>query len=203
MDFNQEIMEMAEKIAQASLVQIDDIPKIDLYMEQVLSFLEQEMGDSLRQKDETVFTKTMVNNYTKEGILPRPQKKKYNKSHIIMLTYIFILKQILSIQDIKAFFALMDDKEQLEPLYRIFLESVHDYQEEYSAFVSHQLERIGEKFKENGLHDEKMKKMAFISLMSLAAMSNKMICSMLLDHSVLKEDEQQIKQPQTSNNEIF
>lgn len=193
MDLNQEILELADKIANAPLVQIDDIPKIDLYMEQVLSFLEQEMGDSLRHKDETVFTKTMVNNYTKEGILPRPQKKKYNKSHIITLSYIFILKQILSIQDIKAFFTLMDDKEQLEPLYRVFQETINDYRNEYCTFVSHQLQRIDEKFAQNGLDDEKMKIMAFISLMSFEAMSNKMICSMLLENAVPKEEAAQIK----------
>lgn len=190
MDLNREITETAEKIAYAPLVQIEDIPKIDLYMEQVLSFLEQEMGDALRHKDETVFTKTMVNNYTKEGILPRPQKKKYNKSHIITLAYIFILKQILSIQDIKTFFSLMDDQEQLEPLYRVFLETVDDYRQEYSGFVTRQLERIDEKFAQNGIDDDKMKIMAFVSLMSLEAMSNKMICSTLLDNAPAKEEAQ-------------
>lgn len=186
-ELDTEILELAEKIVNAPLVNVDDIPKIDLYMEQVLSFLEQEMGDSLRHKDETVFTKTMVNNYTKEGILPRPQKKKYNKMHIITLTYIFILKQILSIQDIKAFFSLLEDKEQLEPLYQVFHETVDDYRREYCGFISERMARIGSKFESHGIEDEKMKRMTFISLMSLEAMANKMICSQLLEKDGAKD----------------
>lgn len=186
MNLNNEIMELTEKIINSSFINVDDIPKIDLYMEQVLSFLEQEMDGSLRSKEEPVFTKTMVNNYTKEGILPRPQKKKYNKTHIIMLAYIFMLKQILSIQDIKTFFTLLEDKEQLEPLYRITCEMADDYRREYSDFVAQRIEKIDETFERHGIDDENMKLMAFISMMAHEAMANKMICGQLL-----KPDEKQ------------
>lgn len=194
MKLNDEIMELTEKIINSPLINVDDIPKIDLYMEQVLSFLEQEMGDPLRSKDEPVFTKTMVNNYTKEGILPRPQKKKYNKTHIITLTYIFVLKQILSIQDIKAFFNLLEDGERLEQLYRISCEMSDDYRREYSEFVSGRIAKIDEAFERHGVDDESMKLMAFISLMSHEAMANKMICSRLLKQEEKRDEENDEKQ---------
>ena len=101
MSYREDILKLTNEVVDLKLVRQDDIPKIDLYMEQMLSFLEQEMGDTLRQNDEKVFTKTMVNNYAKAGILSRPEKKKYNKHHIISLVYIFLLKQVLSIQYIK------------------------------------------------------------------------------------------------------
>lgn len=191
MDIAQAISQATEKIAASQLLNADDIPKIDLYMEQVLSLLEQEMGNSLRREDEVVFTKTMVNNYTKEGVLPRPEKKKYNKQHIIMLAYIFVLKQILSIQDVKAFFSLLTDDDSLEPLYSIFYETVNDYREEYSRLVDNRLEKIEEKLASHGVQNDEMKLMMFISLLCVEAFANKMICSRLLaDVQTDKESEE-------------
>ena len=90
---NDRITDFVENVLDAELLRVENIPKIDLYMEQMISFLEEEIGGMLRRSDESVFTKTMVNNYTKFGILPRPDKKKYNRRHMIYLIYIFLLKQ--------------------------------------------------------------------------------------------------------------
>ena len=77
-DLKDETLRRAQELADFKLLSSGDIPKIDLYMEQVTSLLEQEMGPSLRRKDESVFTNTMINNYSKEGVLPRPENKRYN-----------------------------------------------------------------------------------------------------------------------------
>ena len=74
-DLKDETLRRAQELADFKLLSSGDIPKIDLYMEQVTSLLEQEMGPSLRRKDESVFTNTMINNYSKEGVLPRPEKQ--------------------------------------------------------------------------------------------------------------------------------
>lgn len=185
------IMDFANRIINLKLVQIEDIPKIDLYMEQTISFLEQEMGDTLRRNDEAVFTKTMVNNYTKFGILPRPEKKKYNRDHIISLVYIFLLKQILSIQDIKSFFTLLGEErpenEKLETMYAIFSEMVEDVKPDIASTMKKHLDKIDEKFQQNGIEDDKLKIMAFISIMALEANINKMICNQLLDVFVVTD----------------
>ena len=62
-DLKDETLRRAQELADFKLLSSGDIPKIDLYMEQVTSLLEQEMGPSLRRKDESVFTNTMINNY--------------------------------------------------------------------------------------------------------------------------------------------
>lgn len=102
-DLKDETLRRAQELADFKLLSSGDIPKIDLYMEQVTSLLEQEMGPSLRRKDESVFTNTMINNYSKEGVLPRPENKRYNRRHIITLIYIFLLKQNLPMPEIKTF----------------------------------------------------------------------------------------------------
>ena len=117
----EEIRRMVEEVANTPLIQTRDIPKVDLYMEQVISFFDQELRAFARDPDDKIFTNTMINNYAKAGILPRPDKKRYNRRHLITLTYIFLLKQVLSIQDIGDFFNLMGntDQQELEAFYEL------------------------------------------------------------------------------------
>ena len=67
----------------------DDIPDIEMYMEQLTGFMDEQLGGNLRNKEDKVLTKNMINNYTKNGLLPPPDKKKYNQNHLILLIYIY------------------------------------------------------------------------------------------------------------------
>lgn len=81
----------------------EDIPNIDLYMDQVTTFMESRLRSSARHPDEDkILTKTMINNYTKNDLLPPPVKKKYSKEHVLLLIFIYYYKGILSINDIQA-----------------------------------------------------------------------------------------------------
>ena len=90
-DLKDETLRRAQELADFKLLSSGDIPKIDLYMEQVTSLLEQEMGPSLRRKDESVFTNTMINNYSKEVCSP-PENNATTAAILITLIYIFLLK---------------------------------------------------------------------------------------------------------------
>ncbi|MCR5527336.1 MAG: DUF1836 domain-containing protein [Lachnospiraceae bacterium] len=79
----------------------EDIPNLDLYMDQLITFMEKKLSNTKRNPDDKIMTKTMVNNYAKSGLLPPPEKKKYNKDHIMILFFIYYFKNILSINDIK------------------------------------------------------------------------------------------------------
>ena len=92
----------------------EDIPDIGLYMDQVTTFMESKLGDGKRYSDDKVMTKTMINNYTKNHLLPPSDRKKYSRSHIILMIMIYYLKNILSITDIKTV---------LEPLAEDFFDS--------------------------------------------------------------------------------
>lgn len=81
----------------------DDIPSIDLYMDQVTTFMDSELQASVRYPGEDkILTKTMINNYTKNDLLPPPVKKKYSKEHVLLLIFIYYYKGILSIGDIQT-----------------------------------------------------------------------------------------------------
>lgn len=91
----------------ASLERIDyikpqEIPNIDLYMDQVTTFMEEHLRSSKRYPEDKILTKTMINNYAKNRLLPSPEKKKYSKEHILLLIYIYYYKGILSIGDIQS-----------------------------------------------------------------------------------------------------
>lgn len=78
----------------------EDIPNIDLYMDQVTTFMDTQLEHSKRYGDDKILTKTMINNYSKNHLLPPSDKKKYSKEHILLLIFIYYLKNILSIRDI-------------------------------------------------------------------------------------------------------
>jgi len=89
-------------LEQTILIDSDDIPAIDLYMDQVTTFMDKHLGSSKRFDEDKIITKTMINNYAKNELIPSPEKKKYSKEHILMLIFIYYFKNILSINDIKT-----------------------------------------------------------------------------------------------------
>lgn len=78
----------------------NELPKLDLYLDQLVNILEKNLKYYIGNKDETIITKTMINNYVKQGLIKAPKKKKYSRLHIATLFVICILKQIYSISDI-------------------------------------------------------------------------------------------------------
>ena len=93
---------MLEGISNMDYVRSEDIPNIELYMDQVTSFMDEQLSSSKRYDDDKILTKTMINNYAKNNLLPPPVKKKYSKEHVVVMIFIYYFKNILSISDIQA-----------------------------------------------------------------------------------------------------
>jgi len=87
-----------------------DVPNIDLYMDQVTSFMEDQLKSSKRYDEDKVLTKTMINNYAKSELLPAPVKKKYSKEHLLLLTFIYYFKNILTMKDIELLLKPITEK---------------------------------------------------------------------------------------------
>lgn len=84
-------------------MKMEDIPNIDLYMDQVTTLMEEHLRQSTRYPDQDkILTKTMINNYAKNDLLPPPVKKKYSKEHVLVLIFIYYYKGLLSISDIQT-----------------------------------------------------------------------------------------------------
>ena len=103
-------MKEFKDMMQQDYISAADIPEIDLYVDQIITLLEGNLGKNKRTPDEKVITKTMVNNYSKDGMLKRIKGKKYSKQHIMMILLICGLKRGMAVQDIARIFAGLDDR---------------------------------------------------------------------------------------------
>lgn len=91
-----------ESIGRIDYVRPADIPNIELYMDQVTTFMEEELQSTKRYESDKILTKTMINNYAKNNLLPPPIKKKYSKEHVLVLIFVYYFKNLLPIKDIEA-----------------------------------------------------------------------------------------------------
>ena len=108
---NMEIDELWNVLDNFKYIKVEDIPNIDLYMDQVTTFMDKRLRSVTRNPGEDkVLTKTMINNYAKNNLLPSPEKKKYSKEHMLLLIFIFYFKNILSISDIQTLLQPMTEK---------------------------------------------------------------------------------------------
>ena len=96
------IRNILERVSGIGYVKPEDIPNIDLYMDQVTTFMEEQLASTKRYDEDKILTKTMINNYAKNNLLPSPEKKRYSREHILMLIFIYYFKNILSISDIQT-----------------------------------------------------------------------------------------------------
>lgn len=106
-----EFMEfLLEDLKSIDYIKPEDIPNIALYMDQVTTFMDEQLAASKRYEDDKILTKTMINNYAKNNLLPPPEKKKYSREHVLTLVFIYYFKNILSISDIQAILNPITDK---------------------------------------------------------------------------------------------
>lgn len=101
-DTRELIRSMLNKLSQMDYIRPESIPDIELYMDQITTFMDTQLASSKRHPEDKILTKTMINNYAKNNLLPPPVKKKYSKEHVLMLIFIYYFKNILSIGDIEA-----------------------------------------------------------------------------------------------------
>ena len=118
-----EIKEFKEMLANAGPEEWKDIPDIDLYMDQVISYMARQHIGLGPAGDETL-TSAMINNYIKSGIMPRAKGKKYNREHIAYLTSICLLKQVLSVSETGFLLERATAETPVEDLYKKYRENV-------------------------------------------------------------------------------
>ena len=109
-DVRTSLNHILKEFSELDYVHPEDIPNIDLYVDQVTTFIESQLESVKRNDDEKILTKTMINNYTKSHVLPSPEKKKYSKDHVLTLILIYYLKSFLSIKDIQTLLQPVTDK---------------------------------------------------------------------------------------------
>ena len=119
----EKILDCEKEVKNFHLLRWNEIPNIDLYIDQVVSLLDNYLSNYIKSdsdKDDKIVTKTMINNYVKYSVINPPINKKYNKEHIAYLFVIFILKQIYSIEEIKKLISLALKTSSVEQAYNRF-----------------------------------------------------------------------------------
>lgn len=87
---------LQERLRTQRPVEWDQLPDFSLYMDQVLSYMDRQV---IRFDEDDGLTAAMVNNYTKSGLVPRAEGKKYGREHLAYLTAICVLKRVMSTRD--------------------------------------------------------------------------------------------------------
>lgn len=123
-----DLNEILKGLSNITEIKPSDIPDIDLYMDQVTTFIDNKLGSEKRSKKDKLLTKTMINNYSKAKILTPSKNKKYNKQQMIQLILIYYLKQILSIGDVEDLFTPLlniaeDNSTLVEDIYCTYLQA--------------------------------------------------------------------------------
>lgn len=126
----EEINEILQALMVNPIISADKIPDIQLYMDQVTTFAEDNLSPLKRNEEDKLLTKTMINNYAKFNLIKPPIKKKYDKDSIINLILIYHLKNIISINDIKTILNNVDEGEN-QQLYEIFTEMQKNNEESF------------------------------------------------------------------------
>ena len=171
---NQEFVNsLLQRLAKLNDIKPGDVPNIDLYMDQVTTFMDEHLSDVKRYEDDKILTKTMINNYTKNDLLPPPVKKKYSKEHIYVLTFIYYLKNILSISDIQKLLNPLTDKffnkEELPDLESIYSE-IYNMEKAQIASLSKDVVERTQVAKEAFLDVENEEDKDFLQLFSLVGL---------------------------------
>ncbi len=104
------INSILSSVSRVDYIKLEDIPNIDLYMDQVTTFMESQLAASKRYPEDKILTKTMINNYAKNDLLPSPEKKRYSREHLLLLIFIYYFKSILSISDIQTLLGPVTEK---------------------------------------------------------------------------------------------
>ena len=183
-------------------VQPEEIPNIDLYMDQVTTFMEEHLKDSKRYEEDKVLTKTMINNYAKNNLLPPPVKKKYSRDHMLMLIFIYYFKSLLSFRDIEELFRPItvkhftshDSSLSLEDIYREVSSLEEREMEHLKADVSAKFSRAMDTFKDCPAREgeqEYLRLFSFICELSFDVYLKMRLIEKIADQ--LREDEPPLK----------
>ena len=130
------IMDIIGKLKNIDYINPEDIPNIDLYMDQVTTFMDAELSSTKRYPEDKILTKTMINNYSKAKVITPVKGKKYTKEQIIQMLIIYQLKNNLSIQEIKDLLTpIYENNDDLSNLYDHFIDIKHSLNSQLQKMI--------------------------------------------------------------------
>src|SRR4051794_6172135 len=174
---------------------LDEIPNIDLYMDQVIQLFENKFNESKRNQEDKILTKTMINNYAKGKLIFPIKNKKYSKEHLILMSLIYQLKAALSINDIQVTLngvnkKIIKEDIELDSFYTSYLSLSQKNVVDFNKDIDERVKNVKEELtKMADKHSPYLEQVLMIS--SLVHMSNlyRKVAEKLVDEIVVEKEE--------------
>ena len=183
------IEEVFKRYTDGSYIKASMLPDLDLYVDQITTFLTRHLAKTIRFEDDKIMTKTMINNYTKNHLLPPPDKKKYSRDHILLMIFIYYFKNFLPISDIKTILGPLTDKYfhkdadlNLEAIYTTLCSKEDTFVQEVLENVMKQFHMSADLFPDAPKADQaSLREFTFICMLSLDIYLKKQLIEAILD----------------------
>ncbi len=143
-EWKDEVRKLAQQMEKAPQILPEEIPDLEIYMDQLTTYLDKRLGFYNREGESPFVTRSMVNNYSKAKLLPPPAAKRYSRVHVMLLSLVCQLKRIFTIQDLGRLLAPVTGEEETGSLYRLFLTAQRESFAETPAMAEALLARLGE-----------------------------------------------------------
>ena len=183
------IEEVFKRYTDGSYIKASMLPDLDLYVDQITTFLTRHLAKTIRFEDDKIMTKTMINNYTKNHLLPPPDKKKYSRDHILLMIFIYYFKNFLPISDINTILGPLTDKYfhkdadlNLEAIYTTLFSKEDTFVQEVLENVMKQFHMSADLFPDAPKADQaSLREFTFICMLSLDIYLKKQLIEAILD----------------------
>lgn len=183
------IEEVFKRYTDGSYIKASMLPDLDLYVDQITTFLTRHLAKTIRFEDDKIMTKTMINNYTKNHLLPPPDKKRYSRDHILLMIFIYYFKNFLPISDIKTILGPLTDKYfhkdadlNLEAIYTTLFSKEDTFVQEVLENVMKQFHMSADLFPDAPEADQaSLREFTFICMLSLDIYLKKQLIEAILD----------------------
>lgn len=171
------INQFIESLGLEKMLTLEEIPKIDLYIDQVIQIFENKYGETKRNNKDKVLTKTMINNYAKGKLFFPIRNKKYSREHILLISLIYQLKGGLSISDIKETLEEINEKIvaeefSIDSFYTGYLHLIAQNVEDFKKDLEVLEERVSEEEKRTLENNNPKNLKQILMISSLIHMSN-------------------------------
>lgn len=138
-DKEEKLWQWVDSVLHYEPISWDRLPELDLYMDQVITLMSKEL-DPFSLEGERLLTPSMINNYVKDGVLPRPNQKKYGREHLSRLLMICTLKSVLSLPEIDSTLRGLTEVQPIRDLYQ-------DFADAQNIALKEVAERVGRPFR--------------------------------------------------------
>ncbi len=162
MRYEESVKNIIEEFFEQGALSKSSFPEMELYMDQITGFMNQKLKIYSKDDKDEVMTKAMIANYVKHKLVPRPKNKKYNKEHLILLTFIHYLKNSFQMDEIENlmkpilenYYSEFDEKINLEEIYLSITEIQNDVKEKLIQDTLQDMNRIKARNKKMDLEDD-------------------------------------------------